>query len=73
MRMMTDELYTTAQAAALTGKAERSVRQLAERHADIGRRIGHWWMFSAADLERIRAIGRGGWRGGKRASSEAAQ
>lgn len=72
MRMM-DDLYTTAQAAALTGKAERSVRQLAERHDDIGRRIGHWWMFSAADLERIRAIGRGGWRGGRRTNGEADQ
>jgi hypothetical protein len=51
--------YTSAQVAQKTGKAERTIRQLAEAHDDIGARLGRWWVFTDADVVRIQAISKG--------------
>lgn len=50
--------YTVAEAAAISFKAERTIRQLAATH-NIGRRFGRAWVFTDADIARLRAIGRG--------------
>ena len=56
---MTENLYTTAEAAALLGVSQRRVRVLAG-HRGIGRRIGRAIVFTDADLRamRDRPVGR---------------
>ncbi len=51
--------YTSAQVAQATGRAERTIRQLAEAHEEIGTRLGRWWVFTDADIARIKAISKG--------------
>ena len=53
--------YTSTQAAQETGKAERTIRQLAEANG-IGRKFGHVWTFTAADVARLKALHRGGYK-----------
>ena len=48
--------YTCAEVAQLTGKAERTVRKAAETKGDIGRKFGAVWMFTDADIAKIKAI-----------------
>jgi hypothetical protein len=52
---MTENIYDTKTAAELTGRSPGTVRQLA-RARGIGKRIGRDWVFTDADIERLRAI-----------------
>lgn len=52
---MTEKLYSTAEAAAATGKAVQTIRQLAKSHS-IGQRIGRDWVFTQDDIERLKAV-----------------
>ena len=51
--------YKSAQVAQASGKAARTIRQLAETHEEIGSRLGRWWVFTDADITRIKAIAKG--------------
>lgn len=47
-------LYTTQQVAQLTGSNDRQVQRTAIR-CGIGQRFGWQWMFTEADMEKLRA------------------
>ena len=53
--MEPEKLYTTAEAAEMTGRKPVTVRQLAATHG-IGRRIGRDWVFDDNDILRLRNI-----------------
>ncbi len=50
--------YTAAEVAKLTGRVDRTIRQLAEANG-IGRKFGHVWVFTDADIAKFKAIYRG--------------
>jgi hypothetical protein len=52
---MTESLYNCKTAAELTGRSPVTVRQLA-RTRGIGRRVGRDWVFTDADIARLKAI-----------------
>lgn len=52
-----EDLYTCAQAGAMLGKSEVTVRQIASRYFDIGTKFGKSWMFTEDDIARMRLIG----------------
>lgn len=52
---MSDPLYTAAQAAALLERSPITVRQLARTH-HIGRKLGRDWVFTEADIARLRTL-----------------
>jgi len=51
--------YTSNQVAELTGRTRRTVLQAAETHAEIGRKHGRDWVFTDADIARIKALRKG--------------
>jgi hypothetical protein len=57
---VTTNLYSTAQVAELTGRAQVTIRQLAARYADsprpLARRVGRDWLFDDEGLERARKL-----------------
>ncbi len=48
-------LYTAADVAALLSKSPITVRQLARTHS-IGRKLGRDWVFTEADIARLRTL-----------------
>jgi hypothetical protein len=52
---MPENNYDIKTAAELTGRSPGTVRQLA-RARGIGKRVGRDWVFTDADIERLRAI-----------------
>ncbi len=48
-------LYTSKQVAAMTGRADITIRKLAARKG-IGTQVGQTWVFTDDDVERIRRI-----------------
>jgi hypothetical protein len=52
---MTENFYDIKTAAELAGRSPGTVRQLA-RARGIGKRMGRDWVFTDADIERLRAI-----------------
>lgn len=49
--------YTSNQVAELTGRTRRTVLQAAENHpGEIGRKHGRDWVFTDADIAKIRAL-----------------
>jgi hypothetical protein len=52
---MAEKLYNTEEAGQLTGRKAVTVRQLAKVHG-IGTRIGRDWVFTDADIDRLRSI-----------------
>lgn len=52
---MTDTLYSVTQAATMLGKAPVTVRKAARVHG-IGQKAGAVRVFTAADIERLRAV-----------------
>jgi hypothetical protein len=61
---MTENFYNTTEAGRLTGKKPVTVRQLAKTH-NIGTRVGRDWVFTEADIERLKAIPKPGRPAGK--------
>jgi hypothetical protein len=52
----TSRLYSADEVGALTGRTGVAVRALARRKKDIGRQVAGAWVFTDADIEKIRAI-----------------
>lgn len=50
------DAYTTEQVAQELGRTASAVRKMAERHAQIGRKVGRDWVFTRADIERLRRL-----------------
>jgi beta-lactamase class A len=48
--------YTSAEMAQKTGLAERTIRKAAEANEGIGHKIGRDWVFTDADIAKIKAI-----------------
>lgn len=59
--------YTAAEMAALTGRVDRTIRQLAEANG-IGHKFGHVWIFTDTDIARFKAIHKGRPRKPRRAA-----
>jgi hypothetical protein len=54
-----EELLSAAEVAELLGKDPSNIRRVAKR-IGIGRQIGRAWIFTAAEVEKIRAAYRDG-------------
>lgn len=54
------ETYTTRQVAEITGKTLQAISRYAQKHEDIGRKIGRDWFFSESDLAQFLAVKRHG-------------
>ena len=57
MKVATDKLYSTAEAAELLGITESLVRRYC-REGRIGARVGERWVISADEVRLFRQIGR---------------
>jgi len=62
--MERETLYTIKQAAALTGKAPVTVRQLVRAHG-LGMKIGRDWLLTYADVQAVRDVPKPGHPPGK--------
>lgn len=61
---MMQQLFTSKEAAEQLGVTDGFVRQVCTSHDDIGRKHGHVWILTEADILRIRALpnfGTGPW------------
>jgi hypothetical protein len=50
-----DNLYGAEEAGELTGRSSVAVRKLARKY-NLGRRVGKSWIFTDADLDKLREI-----------------
>lgn len=54
------QLYTVKQIAEITGRSEIGVRKIAERQnargVPVGQKVGGVWIFTAAEVERLRSM-----------------
>lgn len=50
------EVYTTTQAAEILQMTDTRVRQLCISHENIGKKHGHVWMLTEADIVRIQNL-----------------
>jgi hypothetical protein len=46
---------TATQAAAKLGRSPRTIRLNCQKHA-IGRKVGHFWLLNARELDRLRRL-----------------
>lgn len=54
--------YTSRQVAEMLGKSVQAISRYAQAHKGIGKKVGRDWIFSEADLRKLRAVERGGKR-----------
>ena len=48
--------YTSAEMAQKTGMVERTIRKAAAANDGIGRKVGRDWIFTDADIAKIKAV-----------------